>query len=176
MCYDFCSAPSLSDASQRYCGKGGAYTEGNYLDCRMCKEAKYFKASYQLHQPVGKATQSIILLGPWNASANWGMEWIMNGADQVDPNIRKYSRVIDAVGRPASVNERNEPYGAWFGYGSYNQWYNNVPLPQEVDHAVSWVHQLIEQEHKIVGDYGRIVIIGKHQGANLAIESALRFP
>lgn len=65
---------------------------------------------------------------------------------------------------------------AWYGYPDYDAWNKNVPVLQEVDHAIAYVHHLIEQEHKIVGDYSRISLVGLHTGGNIAIESALRFP
>lgn len=173
LCYDFCSAPH---GQIQYCGRGSNYQQGASTDCRACKDATYFDATYTLHQPASKAaTESIILLGPFNASAGWGMNWIFKSSGQSNPHILQQSRVLDVVGKPAWW----EGYGkvtAWYGYPGYDDWLKNVPVAPEVDHAVAYVHHLIEQEYRIVGDYRRIVLVGLHQGGNIALESALRFP
>lgn len=172
LCYDFCSAPH---DSTRYCGRGQEYQQGDYIDCTACNEAKYFKGSYTLHEPSGHAaTESIILLGPFNATSGWGSDWIMSSADGVDPAIRQRCRVLDVIGKPAKWGGMGQ-VTAWYGYADYEQWYAGVPVAPEVDHAVAYVHALIEQEYKVVGDYRRISVVGLHQGANLALEAAFRF-
>lgn len=185
MCYHFCSSASWNAGANswtRYCGQGAAYTQGQYLDCRVCNQPQYFGASVTLHNPAGKATESIILLGPWNTTTETlGMNWYMNHSESVNPLIRKQSRIISAMGRHVPQNGRaawniNKPFNAWYGYKDYDHWYKGVPIPLEVDHAVGYIHSLIEQEYKIVGDYRRIILAGLHQGALLSLESALRFP
>lgn len=104
------------------------------------------------------------------------MNWIMNNSEEIDPRIRKQSRILDVVGRPGGMwHDVGIPATAWYGYKDYDDWLKNLPISFEVDQSVAYVHSLIEQEYKVVGDYARIILVGKHQGANIAIESALRF-
>ena len=56
------------------------------------------------------------------------------------------------VGDPKAVGK-----SAWY---EYSNWEAEIPLQPGVDWAVSYVHHLIQQEHKIVGDYGRIILAG----------------
>jgi len=124
------------------------------------------------HQPAqGVAvTGSVIWLDSWAAEPGWFNEWFGEEIQRLvssAPSIR----VIEAVGR--QYHHADGPYRGWY---SYEDWHNEIPNEDDLTLGVSYVHQLIQQEFAIVGDYRKIALAGYSQGANIALEAAFRFP
>jgi len=169
MCHGYASE-ELSGA--RFCGFSKTYWTGDFRDCTQCSRPKFFGSHYELYQPTGVATGSVILLAPWNGTLGWGRQWVTKNMELVAPSIRQHSRILDVKGRPMP----GKGFSAWYGYADDSAWQTEDPIAADVSWAVSYVHSLIEQEFKIVGDYRRITVFGLSQGANLALESVIRFP
>jgi len=145
----------------------------------------YFGGSYHVYPPTvpvlkSEPACSVILLGPWNASQGWGYLWMIDPKwsskyASLEPHdfagvqrLRRKMRIVDVVGR-----NMDGVAHAWYGY---TDWNNAAPVPYDVDAAIAYVHSLIEMEYAIVGDYRRIALAGLSQGADLALEAAIRFP
>jgi len=128
--------------------------------------------SYTLLEPTaGKATRSLIILGPWNSTAGFMNNWVAQDFLALQPQARSTYRILDCVGTKRSSS--SYPYTSWY---EYTNWAAETPVMADVDQAVAWVHGLIAQELAIVGSYQNIVLAGFSQGANLALEAAFRFP
>lgn len=168
-CFGFCSSPYQG---ARYCGDGADYVKGG-LDCRACKGPEHYAGRVQLHTPQGEVKGSLILLGPWGGALGWEKQWFGLESANLDPAVKKHYRILGVVGKKMPGDPKAVGESAWY---EYSNWEAEVPLQPGVDWAVSYVHHLIQQEHKIVGDYGRIILAGYSQGANLALESAITFP
>lgn len=130
---------------------------------------------YTIHEPAFFGSpHSLILLGPWNGSSGFFDEWLLNDFAKMEPGVKNQYRILDVVARKMGTDEWNPyPYNSWY---EYQDWHNEIPFPEDVDKAVEYVHSLLMQEFAVVGDYGRIILAGFSQGANVALESALRFP
>lgn len=131
---------------------------------------------YTVHTPTPNVPQrSLILLGPWNGSAGFFTEWFLDDFEKMEPKAIDKYRILDVVGRkmPSGSEWDPYPYNSWY---EYEDWHSETVVAHDVDLAVAYVHGLIEEEYAIVGDYRRIVLAGFSQGANVAIEAALRFP
>jgi len=168
-CFGFCSSPYQG---ARYCGDGADYVKGG-VDCRACKGPEHYAGRIQLHTPQGEVKGSVILLGPWGGALGWEEQWFGLDSANLDPVVKKHYRILGVVGKKMPGDPEAVGESAWY---EYSNWEAEVPLQPGVDWAVSYVHHLIQQEHKIVGDYGRIILAGYSQGANLALESAITFP
>lgn len=165
LCHQTCSEKM---EGERYCGSGPDYLTGDAIDCTACALPENFGAGYRLYSPPKNPSGSIIFLGPWNASSGWAWSWFIEGSEKLDPHFRQNYRLLDVVGR-----YMDGVHHAWFGY---QDWFGEEPKHNELDLAVAYVHELLEQEYKIIGDYKKIVLAGLSQGANMALESAIRFP
>lgn len=128
---------------------------------------------YSLHE-ASKPERSLILLGPWNGSTGFFDEWLLSEFDKDEPSTKTRYRVLDVVARKMATDDANPySYNSWY---EYEDWHAEIPVASDVDLAVAYVHKLLVQEHAIVGDYRHIILAGFSQGANVAIEAALRFP
>lgn len=181
ICMHFCS--EMCKTGYRHCGEGADYTAGDSIDCSSCKLPSNYGATSRVyaqesgfesltHAITGKPTRSLIVLNPWNGSSGYMWNWTVNHSGVVDTTVTKQYRIIDV----AADFVPGKKYASWFNYKNDDDWWNDEPIPAEVDRAVAYVHHLIESEYKVVGDYRRIVLAGLSQGAALALESALRFP
>lgn len=126
---------------------------------------------YTLHEPAsGKPKRSLILLGPWNGSTGFFDSWLLEDFKKLEPETMDNYRILDCVARKVPSNPY--AYNAWY---EYEDWHSETPVAHDVDLAVAYVHSLIEQEAEIVGYYEYVVVAGFSQGANVALEAALRF-
>lgn len=172
-CFHFCSEEYQG---VRYCGESADYTRGASVDCRKCREPANFGATVKVYEPSqGTPRRSLILLNPWNGTPGFMWNWTFNqsgfgGGWRKD--VSDHYRVLDVAGKLMPGSD----YRAWFGYATSEDWSSDTPIQREVDVAVAYIHHLIEQEYKVVGDYKRIILAGMSQGAGLALEAALNFP
>lgn len=124
--------------------------------------------------PPTAAPHSLIFLGPWNGTTGFFDWWLVKDFNTSQPSVRNSYRILDAVARKMPANAANQyPYKSWY---EYKDWATETPVASDVDLAVAWVHGLLQQEYGVVGSYERIILGGFSQGANLALEAALRFP
>lgn len=151
------------------------------------QDPAYFGGSCRIYgPPVGTVVLgSLILLGPWNSAPDGMYDWVLepewacnemkdNGCT-LDPlqltkvqQIKANLRIVTLAGRRLDGVEHS-----WY---HYEHWNSAIPNPQDLDAAVAYVHHVIMQEVAVVGDYKRVALIGLSQGADLALESATRFP
>lgn len=137
-----------------------------------------------------QATASLILLMGYGADLSWTMkqwwylhpgwaakdqEWCGDSCVFFDEDkvateyLRGKLRIVDAVGSIVLAKYSH----AWY---HYTRWPDGPPIQLELDHAITYVFDLIERERKIVGSYESIAIAGMSQGADLALEVGIRFP
>lgn len=123
---------------------------------------------FTLHRAPAQPAGSMILLAPWGGEPGWWSEWL---GKRWPIMIQGSLRVLECFGRVYEHSDAD--YRGWYGY---ENWHREIPVESELDEAVDFVHNLINQEYSILHDYNRIVVAGYSQGAVLALEQAFRYP
>lgn len=151
---------------------GNASAVLTHVTSEVKTPAHDFGGTYTLWEPTGGAEASLIILGPWNSTPGFFKPWIIEQFEKSEPKSFSRYRILDVVGKQGPKDETN-PYGysTWY---EYHDWHKEIPVASDVDQAVSFVHSLLDQEAAKV-ESGNIVLAGFSQGANIAIESAVRY-